>query len=212
MTRRGKKLPGVLGGGPDEGPDCKSAPGRIRTCGLLLRRQTLYPLSYGGAYAAPSGKPSLTHRILPRDPRRSRRVAAQHRRRGADRTRPRPRRTAGDGHRRASAQPRARRLCDQSRTAGGQEGRREPSRVRGLAGRRTRRCRCNRRGRGCRTRIRQSADRDSGSGRNGGQYRGGRCRLRSFGSARRAERQTRVRLGQSDRPDSHRRHPVGRGR
>ena len=25
------------------------APGRIRTCGLLLRRQTLYPLSYGGA-------------------------------------------------------------------------------------------------------------------------------------------------------------------
>ncbi len=27
----------------------KSAPGRIRTCGLLLRRQTLYPLSYGGA-------------------------------------------------------------------------------------------------------------------------------------------------------------------
>jgi hypothetical protein len=26
-----------------------SAPGRIRTCGLLLRRQTLYPLSYGGA-------------------------------------------------------------------------------------------------------------------------------------------------------------------
>ena len=24
------------------------APGRIRTCGLLLRRQTLYPLSYGG--------------------------------------------------------------------------------------------------------------------------------------------------------------------
>src|SRR5579875_676689 len=28
-----------------------SAPGRIRTCGLLLRRQTLYPLSYGGARA-----------------------------------------------------------------------------------------------------------------------------------------------------------------
>jgi hypothetical protein len=27
----------------------KSAPDRIRTCGLLLRRQTLYPLSYGGA-------------------------------------------------------------------------------------------------------------------------------------------------------------------
>lgn len=27
----------------------ESAPGRIRTCGLLLRRQTLYPLSYGGA-------------------------------------------------------------------------------------------------------------------------------------------------------------------
>ena len=26
------------------------APDRIRTCGLLLRRQTLYPLSYGGAY------------------------------------------------------------------------------------------------------------------------------------------------------------------
>ena len=25
------------------------APDRIRTCGLLLRRQTLYPLSYGGA-------------------------------------------------------------------------------------------------------------------------------------------------------------------
>jgi hypothetical protein len=32
---------------------CKNtgAPGRIRTCGLLLRRQTLYPLSYGGAVA-----------------------------------------------------------------------------------------------------------------------------------------------------------------
>jgi hypothetical protein len=27
----------------------EGAPGRIRTCGLLLRRQTLYPLSYGGA-------------------------------------------------------------------------------------------------------------------------------------------------------------------
>ena len=27
----------------------RCAPGRIRTCGLLLRRQTLYPLSYGGA-------------------------------------------------------------------------------------------------------------------------------------------------------------------
>jgi hypothetical protein len=25
------------------------APGRIRTCGLPLRRRTLYPLSYGGA-------------------------------------------------------------------------------------------------------------------------------------------------------------------
>ena len=25
------------------------APNRIRTCGLLLRRQTLYPLSYGRA-------------------------------------------------------------------------------------------------------------------------------------------------------------------
>jgi hypothetical protein len=24
----------------------KSAPGRIRTCGLALRRRTLYPLSY----------------------------------------------------------------------------------------------------------------------------------------------------------------------
>jgi hypothetical protein len=29
------------------------APGRIRTCGLLLRRQTLYPLSYGGARIKP---------------------------------------------------------------------------------------------------------------------------------------------------------------
>ena len=31
------------------GPRYTGAPGRIRTCGLLLRRQTLYPLSYGGA-------------------------------------------------------------------------------------------------------------------------------------------------------------------
>src|SRR6516162_9392592 len=30
-------------------PWSDGAPGRIRTCGLLLRRQTLYPLSYGGA-------------------------------------------------------------------------------------------------------------------------------------------------------------------
>jgi hypothetical protein len=29
------------------------APGRNRTCGLLLRRQTLYPLSYGGARMKP---------------------------------------------------------------------------------------------------------------------------------------------------------------
>jgi hypothetical protein len=29
------------------------APGRNRTCGLLLRRQTLYPLSYGGARVKP---------------------------------------------------------------------------------------------------------------------------------------------------------------
>ena len=29
----------------------KSALGRIRTCGLLLRRQTLYPLSYEGGGA-----------------------------------------------------------------------------------------------------------------------------------------------------------------
>jgi hypothetical protein len=29
-----------------------SAPGRIRTCGLLLRRQALYPLSYGRFRAA----------------------------------------------------------------------------------------------------------------------------------------------------------------
>ena len=27
---------------------CPGAPGRNRTCDLLLRRQTLYPLSYGG--------------------------------------------------------------------------------------------------------------------------------------------------------------------
>lgn len=40
-----------------------SAPGRNRTCGLLLRRQTLYPLSYGGANsdAAPLGVHSVTH-------------------------------------------------------------------------------------------------------------------------------------------------------
>jgi hypothetical protein len=40
-----------------------SAPGRIRTCGLLLRRQTLYPLSYGGAqtHIAPSGLDRLAH-------------------------------------------------------------------------------------------------------------------------------------------------------
>ena len=39
------------------------APGRIRTCGLLLRRQTLYPLSYGGAqtHIAPSGPDRLAH-------------------------------------------------------------------------------------------------------------------------------------------------------
>jgi hypothetical protein len=40
------------------------APGRIRTCGLLLRRQTLYPLSYGGALninTAPSGPDRLAH-------------------------------------------------------------------------------------------------------------------------------------------------------
>src|SRR3954451_13121422 len=40
------------------------APGRIRTCGLLLRRQTLYPLSYGGAEGkthAPLGLDSVTH-------------------------------------------------------------------------------------------------------------------------------------------------------
>jgi hypothetical protein len=30
---------------PDFGP--KSAPGRIRTCDLALRRRALYPLSYG---------------------------------------------------------------------------------------------------------------------------------------------------------------------
>ena len=45
------------------------APGRIRTCGLLLRRQTLYPLSYGGA-PANIGVPfragaSLSHRPNP---------------------------------------------------------------------------------------------------------------------------------------------------
>src|ERR1700756_4839944 len=39
----------------------EGAPGRIRTCGLLLRRQTLYPLSYGGAHA-PLGPDRLTHR------------------------------------------------------------------------------------------------------------------------------------------------------
>jgi hypothetical protein len=39
------------------------APGRIRTCGLLLRRQTLYPLSYGGAqtHIAPAGPDRLAH-------------------------------------------------------------------------------------------------------------------------------------------------------
>jgi hypothetical protein len=44
-----------LGAGPSgelqkHALSCKNscAPGRIRTCGLLLRRQTLYPLSYGG--------------------------------------------------------------------------------------------------------------------------------------------------------------------
>ncbi len=39
------------------------APGRIRTCGLLLRRQTLYPLSYGGAadQLRQLGLPRLTH-------------------------------------------------------------------------------------------------------------------------------------------------------
>jgi hypothetical protein len=40
------------------------APGRIRTCGLLLRRQTLYPLSYGGGYwvTAPMGVHRLAYR------------------------------------------------------------------------------------------------------------------------------------------------------
>ncbi len=40
------------------------APGRIRTCGLLLRRQTLYPLSYGGVVkrTAPLGLHRLAHR------------------------------------------------------------------------------------------------------------------------------------------------------
>ncbi|SBS71260.1 hypothetical protein MHPYR_640028 [uncultured Mycobacterium sp.] len=119
-----------------------SAPGRIRTCGLLLRRQTLYPLSYGGApTAAPLGSDSLTHfndcpdrargddspvaallpagmriralttpdhRMDPRDTRRPRRAAQEHRRRGAHRARPGSRRPACDGDCRASAQSRAR--------------------------------------------------------------------------------------------------------
>ena len=44
--------------------DDMSAPGRIRTCGLLLRRQTLYPLSYGGVVkqTAPMGLHRLAHR------------------------------------------------------------------------------------------------------------------------------------------------------
>lgn len=33
------------------------APDRIRTCGPLLRRQLLYPLSYGGALAALAASP-----------------------------------------------------------------------------------------------------------------------------------------------------------
>ena len=35
-------------------PGKVSAPNRIRTCGLLLRRQTLYPLSYRGVPVYPS--------------------------------------------------------------------------------------------------------------------------------------------------------------
>jgi hypothetical protein len=38
--RRSNRTPGFAG-------LFRSAPGRIRTCGLLLRRQALYPLSYG---------------------------------------------------------------------------------------------------------------------------------------------------------------------
>src|SRR4051794_24759580 len=37
------------------------APGRIRTCGLPLRRRTLYPLSYGREALKRSGKPGRTH-------------------------------------------------------------------------------------------------------------------------------------------------------
>ena len=49
------------------------------------------------------------------------------------------RRAAGDGHRRAAAQPRARRLRHQPGPAGGQEGRRNPARARPAAGRPARR-------------------------------------------------------------------------
>lgn len=50
-----------------KGDEKNGAPDRNRTCGPLLRRQLLYPLSYGGAFgrfyqSGPNGSKS-THRL-----------------------------------------------------------------------------------------------------------------------------------------------------
>ena len=49
MITRGTSRTGSYTTSPDaaSSPVEVGAPGMIRTCGLLLRRQTLYPLSYG---------------------------------------------------------------------------------------------------------------------------------------------------------------------
>ena len=103
---------------------------------VKLRQWACDSLTHRGEPETDSGPDQPDHRMDPRDPRRPGRAAQDHRGRGALRARPRHLSTAGDGHRRAPAQPRPRRLRHQSRPSAGQEGRREPPRAGRLARRR----------------------------------------------------------------------------
>ena len=127
--------------------------------------------------------------------------------------RPRPRGAARDRHRRASPQPRARRLRHQPGHAGRQEGRRQPPRAGRLAGRSaggepTGIAAADVAGPGF-LNLRIEA---IGAGRRRRQRAGRGCRLRHSDDARRQEHQPRVRLRQPDRAHPHRRHPLGRRR